>query len=125
MRWLLVRSTNFPATKALHAYYRAFRQKFYPSASAIDQILFIQAKKSILVQAADVIAHFALAYLFTTKGHASDTKKWKAKMFGEVFNEIDASKVIDALTVVDDDLILNPSGMIVLDMELIVSDEST
>ena len=79
----------------LKAIYNGYAKKQFPKAPLLsdDGISVVRDTNSFLIQAADVIGNFSMAYVFVRLGKKSKTKEAKAalieKVFGDWFNKND------------------------------------
>lgn len=103
---------NIDANLILKAVYNGYAKKLFPKSPLLleNGITVMKDSKSKLVQAADVIGNFSMAYVFVKLGKVSKSKEAKAALFEEVFGDTMEGWDFSRLTLQDNDLIIEGDG---------------
>jgi len=102
-KWLLERTLN------------AYRKKCFPNSPIFNRgiVTCLDDENSIMVQAADVMGNFSMAYTFVQLGKATTGRKEKANLmkhvFGKYVEKFDFSK---HMKLQGDDIVLNDDGFL-------------
>jgi hypothetical protein len=104
----------------LAAMYRSHRTRLFPTSPALVHkagIAVVSDTRSIIVQAADVVGNFAMAYAMYHLGDSSRTREVKAGVFEAVFGDvITADDVIASAELRDGELALKTDGALTLNI---------
>ena len=94
----------------LKGMYNGYAKKQFPKAPLLPDngIHVMRDSKSFLIQAADVLGNFSMAYVFVKLGKKSKSKEAKAALIEEVWGDtIDAFDFSSQVSLAGEDLVLN------------------
>jgi hypothetical protein len=108
-----VGGTSIMAATLLKAMYNAYARKLHDRTPLLpdDGVKVMKDSKSALIQAADVIGHFAMNYMFMRLGHTSKKKVLRGKMLADAFgSDVDAFDPTGKATLSGNDFALVDEG---------------
>lgn len=106
---------SVPAAVIFKTMLNAYRTKQFPSAPSLadNPLDVMDDEKSMIVQAADVLGNFSMAYMFVKLGKTTKTRVSKADLFDQIFGDtLEDFDFLKNMTLHNDDIILNVDGYI-------------
>lgn len=105
--------TSITASTLLKGIYNGYAKNLHERTPLLpaDGVKVMKDSKSALIQAADVIGHFAMNYMFMRLGHTSKKKVVRAKLLAEAFgSDVDAFDPTGKATLSNNDFMLVSDG---------------
>lgn len=117
-----VKGATVRAERLLAAAYEGHRRLLFPNSPELDEPVGVQVlsdTKSVMIQAADVVGNFAMAYALHHLGDPSTSRAVKAQVFANVFGDIiDPVTVTSAAVLQGNEMTWRQQGALTLRIEM-------